>query len=113
AAAALRRSRLIAAIVWGWAGTGPEKPPRKSIARAARLDRPPADHGPARMAEPVDARDLGSRGATRPSSSLGPRTIAAEGRPLDHPPRVRPLGGRRAPAGVAGAAARRGARRRV
>ena len=28
----------------------------------------------ARMAESVDARDLGSRGATRPSSSLGPRT---------------------------------------
>jgi trigger factor len=26
------------------------------------------------MAEPVDARDLGSRGATHPSSSLGPRT---------------------------------------
>src|SRR3984893_4702275 len=26
------------------------------------------------MAESVDARDLGSRGATRPSSSLGPRT---------------------------------------
>src|ERR1700686_3007000 len=28
------------------------------------------------MAESVDARDLGSRGATRPSSSLGPRTAS-------------------------------------
>ncbi len=32
----------------------------------------------ARMAESVDARDLGSRGATRPSSSLGPRTAPTQ-----------------------------------
>src|ERR1017187_4439318 len=58
-----------------WAAAG--APVGLPIAANGGATLAPALPGPARVAEPVDARDLGSRGVTRPSSSLGPRTSAA------------------------------------